>query len=441
MKKLIALIIALITAISLPAVALAAETEADDVTYTVIKKVFDYNFEPSADSDTAKKNGYFPYKADGTTPFYSYIDLSDDETFGSLWGDHGTSLIPPVTGTDEYDLTGSNYINDSLILHFEADWFIGKLPTADMNLLNLRGKSHHYVINVTKDGKVTSKIGDPNSTAYEITGATLTVPGWNHFDLYVDYINKTVRLGVNGTYRSDIPITHTSALRVRVQIKDADKKQVYIDNLKTDVIVPNYKAEAEYADGKIKLTFSETMDEATMTESNFSLTDALGISVPFTGEYSAADKTYTITPTKALRAKTEHTLTVSGIKTTHGGYAHYTGTVPETPSAVVFTAKFTTEKQPFAIESVTDKGEGTYEVAAVNTSGTAQTGYIVAASYSEGKENGISYSKITGVDLKPVSASSDGTSEPVTVTVKGENPNFYLMTDDGSLKLIDIWGK
>lgn len=438
MKRIIALILALASLIALPA---AVRAESGDATYTVVKKVFDYNFEPSTDSETAAKNGYFPYKDDGTTPFYTYIDLTDDETFGSLWGNHGSALIPPNDGSDAYDLTRNNYINDSLILHFEADWFIGSLSTEDMLLLNLRGKDHHYAINITPDGKVTSKTAANGSTAYEITGATLTVPGWNHFDLYADYINHTVRLGVNGTYRDGIPLSNPSPMRVRVYLKNAADKKVYLDNVKTDVIVPNYKAEAEYADGKIKLAFSEAMDDSTMVESNFKLTNALGISVPFTGAYSATDKTYTVTPTKALRPKTEHTLTATGLKTAYGGYAHYTGTAPETPAAVPFTAKFTTAKQPFAIESVTDKGAGVYEVAVSNTSGESKTGYIVAATYTSGTEGSISYSKIASVDVKAVSSGEDGASEPVSVTVNGESPSFCLMTDDGLFQIIDIWGK
>ena len=70
----------------------------------------------------------------------------------------------------------------------------------------------------------------------------------------------------------------------------------------------------------------------------------------------------------------------------------------------------------------------TYTVTVQNT--TEATGYVVAVSYDGEKMN--------SVGLTPVSATDD---YDVTLATGGDRTVFYLMTRDGTFKLLDIFSE
>lgn len=430
MKRLIALALVLMIISSLP-VFVQAE---DAVSYTETLLI-DYNGD-----DKSIANGY-------ACDFTNASIEAFDETNGNV-------IKTTNGGVWLYKGAFREYTS---IMELEADYYISELPSKQTVLYygSYKGSSAKAYLWLEKDGTITTGYNADIKSEEQIT------LGWINVKVALDVVNRTYDIAVTDAEKTislfaELPETHTDGTKNYYAYGAQLPKGYTFDNIKLTYKVKNYKVTPEflgaddtpvsadavdYENSKIKLTFSEAMNPETVIDENFKLTSALGKDIPFEGEYDAIANTYTITPSEALRPKTEHTITATGLKTALGGNAHYTGDAPADPAATPYELKFTTKKQPFAIGTVEDVGDNSYSVSVVNTSGEGKTAYIVAVSYESGEENGIAYSKITAIDVKPVSAAADGTTEPVTVSTGSADPEIYLMSDDGMFEMLDIWGK
>ncbi|MBQ6998530.1 MAG: Ig-like domain-containing protein [Clostridia bacterium] len=431
MKKLIALLLVLTMSASLP---VFVQAEEGDVSYTETLLI-DYNGDDKLVADA--------YGCSFENVALEYLNEEHKNVIKSL-----------AESIWLYKGAYSQYVS---ILDHEIDLYIPELPSKQAVLMygSYKGSSAKAYLWLNTNGTITVGYNAENTSTQAIT------LGWVKIKVVLDVINRTYNFTITDANNTislscDLPETNTDGTINRYAYGVRFNNSYISDNIKVIYKVKNYKTTtdfldandtpvsadaAEYENAKIKLTFSETMDDTTVIADNFKLTSALGKDIPFTGAYDATNKTYIITPSEALRPKTEHTLTVTGLKTALGGYAHYTGDAPAEPATTPQTITFTTKKQPFAIGAVADAGSNTYNVTVANTSGVAKTGYIIAFNRENVTENGVTYSKVTGIDIKPVSAAADGTTTPVAVTTGSADPEIHLMSGDGNFTLLDIWGE
>lgn len=430
MRRLIALVLVLMMISSLP-VFVQAE---DAVSYTETLLI-DYNGDDKSFANA--------YACDFTNASVEAFDETNGKVVKTI--DGGVWLYKGA------------YREYTSIMEFQADYYIPELPSKQTVLYygSYKGSSAKAYLWLETDGAITTGYNADISSTEKI------VPGWINVKVVLDVVNRTYTVAITDTAKTisllaELPETHTDGTKNYYAYGAQLPKSLTFDNIKLTYKVKNYKvtpeflnadddsvsADAfEYKNGKIKLTFSEEMNTETVIADNFTITNALGKVIPFEGEYSVTDKTYTIIPSEDLRPKTRHTITATGLKTAMGGYGHYTGDAPADPANEPYTVEFTTKKQPFAIDTVSDEGNNTYSVTVANTTGVAKTGYIVAVSYTTDEVNGVAYSQISGIDVKPVSIDDDGNTTPVSVSTGSAEPEIYLMTDDGEFELLDIWGK
>jgi hypothetical protein len=176
----------------------------------------------------------------------------------------------------------------------------------------------------------------------------------------------------------------------------------------------------------ISVTFSEAVDQTTVTQANLVLkVTSTGAVVPGQLTYDAATRTATFRPTSALSQNVNYTFTVNGVKDTGGNLM---------PAPFVLT--FTVDTTPPTVTNVVPTGS----TVAVNTTvqvtfseAMDSSTFIAANVFLKNTSTGavipatLAYSKATNVlTLTPSGTLSNGTSYTLTVTTgvkdAGGNP-------------------
>lgn len=416
MKRIIALALAVAVLCCVPTFAFA------EVGYTTTVSIFDYDFE------TAQTGYDFCPTAVGVEfPTFPGPDGNEDNKV----------FLPSSSGDGRGDLgTGLGSYTGTLV--YEADYYLGE-TISNHSLLGLRGSSALSVISLESNRSIkfygNTVTLDDDSTLY------LTDYAWYHFYAEFDFITMKAKFIVSGELDGepftatledvtmDVKTTYTTVVRnYRTAGKD-----YYIDNAKGFFKAKNFLMSAEgidadgnglgadgviYDGGKIKVSFTETMSAETVIASNFTLTNSFGREIPVTGAFDATNNVFIITPSEDLAPRSEYSITASGLKTALGANA-------DNDDAIVVK----TIGAPFSIADVDDgsvsDGNVTYTVSVKNTN--AESGYVVAVSYDGEKMNSVGLTAVTAED-----------DYEVTLASGGDRTVFYLMSNDGTFKLIDM---
>lgn len=419
MKKIIALALTVAVLCCVPSFVLA------DVGYTTTVPLFDYDFE------TAQTGNGVASSIAGS----GHVDMAGPDGLD----DTNTVLNVPSTSFD----IASGLSSYSGTLVFDVDYYFSVFNTG-YTVLYLRGDAAKGVISMGSDGTI-SLCG--NKVQMDDSNMVLSEEGWYNIYAEFDFISGKALLTVSGTMDDEpfsatiedvtmyAELTYTSVVRL---LRDASKcgDNLYIDNAKAYYKAPNFLMSAEgidsdgnglgadgvlYDGGKIEVSFTEPMSAETVVDANFTLTNEFGRTIPFTGTFNATDNVYVITPSEDLSPRSEYTVSAVNLKTALGANADSDeGVVVKTIGA------------PFSISAVSDgvvsSGNVTYTVSVQNTGDAA--GYVVAVSYDGDKMN--------SVGLTPVTVADD---YDVTLATGGDRTAFYLMTDDGTFKLLDIFSE
>ncbi len=147
----------------------------------------------------------------------------------------------------------------------------------------------------------------------------------------------------------------------------------------------------------ITITFSETLDAATVNTTNVVLRTGSGTLVPATVSYNAANRTVTLTPSAALSNSTAYTVSIAGVKDTSGNAL-----------AGTFTSSFTTEAPDLTPPTVTS-------INPANGTAGVSTSTAITIAFSEALN--ASTVNTTTVSLR----TSAGTIVPGTVSYNSAN--------------------
>ena len=430
MKKLIALLLVLVMSASLP---VFVQAEDADVSYTE-EVLIDYNGD-----DKLVDNAY---GCDFSSVTKEYLDAEYGNTLknteGALWLHKGS--------TNEY--------TSSLIYEFDYYFPEGGLAKNTYLLYGtFKRSSAKGFIYLYKDGTISMYYPSEVKAEEKLTA------GWWNFNITLDPVKLTYDVVITSKSDSDI----ITSIHADLPENDADSgsKNDYtygtkfnnghiLDNIKLTYKAKNYKLTSDILDStdapvadinevpyesgnKIKLTFSETMDDTTFTADNIKLTDKAGNPVVYTGTLDTDKKIYTL-ELGELSPKTEYKLAYKGLKTASGGYAHYTGDAPADPASFEQSISFKTKYPPFSIKAVDlDSTSKTIEIQ--NT--TSKTGKIVIATYTTTTtESGLTYDKLASIYVTVVSA-NESKVYPVTYTGGALQPEIYLLDD--AFGIVDVW--
>ncbi len=305
-------------------------------------------------------------------------------------------------------------------------------------------------------------LGRSSSGYFTFMGATTDIPmnigEWYHITITVPQEGGSSTLTVVDSEGNEAETSRTSSApnlaRATFSYSSSTSalNYTYYDNFKVSYLVPPYTvtaeafdrngeatdiAEVDYINPEIDLVFSLPVDETSLMfdgENTIKLLDQNGNSIPFTGALTeeGADKVYSIVPDVALTAKATYTIQGTGVLSSVG-----TGYWNGEEITDTFELEFTVSKKDFAIEDVASTvsdGDAVYDVTIRNKTGENQDAYIVVAKYDE--------EQLVSVTVEPVTGSDDGTEyEDITLTNLGTTDSVYLMSADGTFKIIDIWNR
>lgn len=420
MKKLLALCIVLMVALSLP-VFVSAEDEVPYVETTLFETDFDGESELS---NLIDGNGIVDGAGTVLVPTHEF----DEDDHKKVWK-------PQAANT--YAATNLNSIPGTVIV--EADFYFNSSYASNRNVLlydeqflDIAGSTFYF----------------RSATKYQFDSDLVVKSGavgeWFRLKIESNYADRTVKF-----YIDDVPVGETYtipssftrfATKLRFYNGQAGTHEIYVDNIRIYNRVENYTVSGECTDAvdgaasfetgsEIVLTFSDNMKADTLVAGEtVKLTNSYGAPVAFDGVYNDTDKTYTITTTEDMLPKTAHTVTLDGVKTADGGTA-VTSTYDADGELLtnIATFGFTTGKPDFAITAVESTGTNAYNVTVQDVEDTG-VGYIVATNYTAGV--------LTDITLVPADAA---TTYPVTLTTGGETTEFALLSNDGNFAVLDIW--
>lgn len=427
MKRLIALLVAL-TMIStlLPMIA-----SAEDMPYV--------------------ENVYRDYDFDNTTN--SSLTLADD-----IGGHSKVAKHPNVTAASSEVIMFSAVPSGSVtVLETDIGVFGDVSDDAAMTFFQYR----------VSPGTATSNrkacLGRNSSGNFTFMGADSGIPmnigEWYSVTLTVPQVSGTSTLTVAdsegnevGTYTRTSSAPDLARATFSYLSSTSALNYTYYDNFKVSYLVPPYTVTArafdrnsidtpitavDYINPVIELVFSMAVKEESLMfdgENAIKLLDQNGNEIPFTGALTAdgAKKIYSITPDAGLIAKATYTIQGTGVLSSVD-----TGYWNGEEIADTFELEFTVSKKDFAIENVVSTvsdGDAVYDVTIRNKTGENQDAYIVVAKYNE--------EQLVSVTVEPVTGSTDGTEyEDITLANLGTTDSVYLMSADGTFKIIDIWNR
>ena len=426
MKRLIALLVAL-TMIStlLPMIA-----SAEDMPYV--------------------ENVYRDYDFDNTTN--SSLTLADD-----IGGHSKVAKHPNITvASSEVIMFSAVPAGSVTVLETDIGVFGDVSDDAAMTFFQYR----------VSPGTATSNrkacLGRNSSGNFTFMGSATTIPmnigEWYHVTITVPQEGGTSTLTVVDSEGNDAEASKTSSApnlaRATFSYLSSTSalNYTYYDNFKVSYLVPPYTVTArafdrnsvetdlsvvDYINPVIELVFSMAIKEESLMfdgENAIKLLDQNGNEIPFTGALTAdgAKKIYSITPDAGLIAKATYTIQGTGVLSSVD-----TGYWNGEEITDTFELEFTVSKKDFAIEDVVSTvsdGDAIYDVTIRNKTGENQDAYIVVAKYDE--------EQLVSVTVEPVTGSTDGTEyEDITLANLGTTDSVYLMSADGTFKILDIWGR
>lgn len=415
MKKLLALCVVLMIALTLP-VLVSAEDEVPYVETTLFEANFD-----DVNTLSNKITGNGIVDADGNVLVTTHE--FDDSEHNKVWR----------LGTTTYAADNLSTIPGTVI--FEADVYFNSSYSSNRNFLlydeqfiDVQGSSLIF------RSKYKYLLGEN-----DLTLKSSIVGQWIHLKMESNKTERTVKFYIDGELVGETFVIPSSFSRFATKLRFYNGQygthEVYVDNMKLYNRVENYTVSGEiteaYKSGsEIVLTFSEKMNADTLVAGGtVTLTNSYGAPVAFDGVYDADAKTYTITTTEDMLPKTAHTITLDGVKTANGGAATTATYEDGALLTNIATIDFTTGKPDFAITAVESTGANSYNVTVQDTEDTG-VGYIVATSYTAGV--------LTDITLVPADAA---TTYTVTLTTGGDITEFALLSSDGNFTVLDIWGE
>lgn len=293
-------------------------------------------------------------------------------------------------------------------------------------------------------------------TGFGVSGTTLNVGGnkvkdielgkWYHLKIMFDTVNDTYSAFVDGrvcVWQKNLQISQNDGLQYATvhtgnpDVTNGLRREMYVDNMKQYVLGEPYTYSVSavdatgaatdkmsYQDAKVKVTFSQAMNEETL--SGITVSDAGGQTVTQTGAvYDAATCSYTIS-LGTVWSNAAYTVTIPNTVKTAVGAGGATGTVT-----------LMSDKEALAIG----------DVATSVTSGTCSVTATLQADAANPKTVSVAICVYEGDCLKSKTITQVNTAESLTANGSFAVPSgkytveVYLLENFTTMKCIDIFVK